>query len=519
MRVWSKGLGRVELAADLKKVRILYDGNAILLTGKTEPPVSWEFVVVLSSTELWPMLKLVISNAGMRFASKWLKLRLFNRKAMEEGYKVAIKTRPGAKPEIEYAGIIQQHQKDSKIVKQDTKAVVTTSAHSTKASLDDIRKKYYELAKNSQKEGSRWFNDWFRFATAEPYEAVDFIMKEIVMKNRCVGCAACVEVCPVDVFDFVSDKPADRRHSSCIFCGMCAAVCPPARLGSSDLSNVVIPGEAKDEGFGKYRTAVLARSKNPEILERAQDGGIVTTLLVNALSEGIIDAVVLGDTAKGQPLKPIPRLATTKEQILSSAGSRYTYSANTVKFREAYDKDLRVALVGVPCQINGLRHSQTGETADFDFTSWYRKKVVFSVGLFCSEVFTNKGLDDLSLRTKIPLSEIANINVKGKIISKTREGNENVSSLKQMRKFMRPACYNCWDYSAELADISCGGIGQKGWTFTVARTELGQSLYDKLIEKDLIEVKSLQDDPSSKELLIRLSTEKRARPKLTENIH
>lgn len=506
----------MELAADLRKVKVIYDGKALLLTGKTEPPVSWEFVVVLSSTELWPMLKLVISNAGRRFVTKWVRLRLFDRAALQEEYKFAIKTRPGAKPEVEYAGIIQQNETVAKSSKTKSQVAATANATILKVTPEDIIKKYYELAKKSEQLGSNWFNDWFRYSMAEPFEAVDFIMKEVVAKNRCVGCAACVEVCPVNVFDFVSDKPADRRHSSCVFCGMCAAVCPPARLGNSALSKILISGDARDEGFGKYRTAVLARTKNQEILNKAQDGGVVTTLMTYALSEGIIDAVVMGDVARGQPLKPIPRLATTKDQVLSGAGSRYTYSPNTIKLREAYDKDLRVAVVGVPCQINGLRLSQTDETADFDFTAWFRKKVVFTVGLFCSEVFTNKGLDDLSVRTRLPLSEIVNLNVKGKIISKTTDGTENVSSLKQMRKFMRPACCNCWDYSAELADVSCGGIGQKGWTFTVARTILGQSLYEQMLQNGLIEVKSLQDEQSSRDLLIRLCEEKRSRPKLPE---
>jgi hypothetical protein len=114
LRVWSKGLGRVELAVDLNKARVMHDGNSLLLTGKTAPPVSWEFVIVLSSTELWPLMKLVMSNAGRRFFRRWLKLRLFDRKAMEEEYKTAIKTRPGAKPEIEYAGIIKEIPKEAK---------------------------------------------------------------------------------------------------------------------------------------------------------------------------------------------------------------------------------------------------------------------------------------------------------------------------------------------------------------------------------------------------------------------
>lgn len=379
---------------------------------------------------------------------------------------------------------------------------------------DQIKNRFYNMV-SLQSKVDGWFEGWLQYATHEPFEAVEFLMNEIVYKDRCIGCAACVEVCPVNVFDYVGDKPVDSRHSGCVYCGLCAAVCPPAHLGSSHLSKFIIRGEdVKDEGFGRYRTAVLARAKDSEILARAQDGGIVTTILLKALEEGKIDAAILGDTVKGEPLKPVPRLARTREEILSCSASRYTYSPNTVAIREAYEKDLRVALVGVPCQVNGLRHIQNGHAEGFDFVRWFRKNVAFTIGLFCSEVFTYEGLEDLSRRINVPLDQIVNVNVKGKIISRTKDGKEIVSSLKDMRKYMRSACNNCWDYSAELADLSAGGIGLKGWTFTVTRTELGRSLYDGLVEKDLIEVKPLGEEPKSKELLIKLSSQKRERPKV-----
>jgi len=116
----------------------------------------------------------------------------------------------------------------------------------------------------------------------------------------------------------------------------------------------------------------------------------------------------------------------------------------------------------------------------------------------------------------VPLQDIVNINVKGKIVSKTRDGRIFVSSLKTMRKSMRPACNFCWDYAADLADISLGGIGQDGWTFTVTRTPMGQKLFDRLVEKSLIEIKQLDSDPESakaRQLLIKLSAQKRNRPK------
>ena len=279
----------------------------------------------------------------------------------------------------------------------------------------------------------------------------------------------------------------------------------------------MISGEhVKDEGYGRYRTAVLARSKREDIASRAQDGGVASILLIEALEKGMIDGVVLGDTAAGDPLKPVAKLATTRAEILSCAGSRYTYSPNTTALKEAFDKNMRVAVVGVPCQINGLRHIQFGHSEGYDFTEWFRKNVVFSVGLFCSEVFTYEGLVDLSRVINVPLKYIININVKGKIVSTTNDGRKIVSSLKDMRNYMRSACNYCWDYSAVLADVALGGIGQDGWTFTVARSKKGQELYDELVRKDLIEVRQLGPEDKARKLLMKLSTQKKNRPKLYE---
>jgi coenzyme F420 hydrogenase subunit beta len=362
---------------------------------------------------------------------------------------------------------------------------------------EEVRNLYYEKANKRDPLGN-WFEAWFQVSTKEPFEAVDFLMDEIVEKGRCVGCAACFYVCPVDVFDYADEKPIDSRHLACVSCGLCVAVCPPAHLGSDQLSNFIIKKDYRDDGFGRYKSAALMRSKNSEIAGKGQDGGIATTLLIEALQEGEIDAAILGDVVDGNPLVPVARLATTKEQIIHSTASRYTYSPNTIAIREAFDKDLRVAIVGVPCQINGLRHAQNGQPELYNFNGWYKKNAVFTIGLFCSEVFTNDGLDYLSRAIDVPLKKIVNINVKGKIISKIKGGKEIESSLKEMRRYMRPSCNFCWDYSAELADISLGGIGLKGWTFTVARTEIGQKMYERLAEKDLIEIKPLDGELKSK---------------------
>jgi thioredoxin reductase/ferredoxin len=48
--------------------------------------------------------------------------------------------------------------------------------------------------------------------------------------DRCTGCDACINVCPTDVLELVSNKSRVARFDDCIQCEMCHAVCPTQAL-------------------------------------------------------------------------------------------------------------------------------------------------------------------------------------------------------------------------------------------------------------------------------------------------
>lgn len=45
-------------------------------------------------------------------------------------------------------------------------------------------------------------------------------------KEKCVGCAACVDVCPVEVISMQDDGKAVVDEAACIDCGACVPECP-----------------------------------------------------------------------------------------------------------------------------------------------------------------------------------------------------------------------------------------------------------------------------------------------------
>jgi coenzyme F420 hydrogenase subunit beta len=109
----------------------------------------------------------------------------------------------------------------------------------------------------------------------------------------------------------------------------------------------------------------------------------------------------------------------------------------------------------------------------------------------------------------VNLSDIEKINIKAKILVTTKSGEVKVIPLKEAKQYTRKSCTICPDFSAELADISVGGLGLNGWTFTILRTEKGEELFDKAVRKGFLKTRSVEEEKRAFDLLLRLSKRKR----------
>jgi coenzyme F420 hydrogenase subunit beta len=375
-----------------------------------------------------------------------------------------------------------------------------------------VQEKYHNMLEQGV-DPYEWAYAWRSEINRGGFKAVDFLMREIVDTGKCVGCAACVTICPTDVFDYKDERPVDTRNDACVFCELCADVCPVLRPLDKDLNALLgFKKPVLDEGFGPYNYAVIARAKDQEVLKRGQDGGVTSALLVHALDKGTIKGAVLGDVLPENPQVGVQKLATTPEEIVACSGSRYTYSPNTVALTEAMRKDIRpIAVVGVPCQVDGIRQQQYSSIR-LEVAKWYQKNVTLVIGLFCSESFTHEHIKYIAETLNVEPKDIVNVNVKGKVIINLRDGREIIMKLKDFHQFARPACLYCLDYSAEHADIGVGGIGLDGWTFVAVRTEAGHKAFQAAVDDGLFEIVPVETEPRAKELLIRLCDMKRNKP-------
>ena len=232
-------------------------------------------------------------------------------------------------------------------------------------------------------------------------------------------------------------------------------------------------------------TACSPRTTKEYILKEGQDGGICSALIIYGMQQGTIKAAVVGDEDPEDPQMGYAKLATTPEEVMLSVRSRYTYQPNTLTLVDAMKRDIGpLAVVGVPCQVDGVRQQQFSSIR-LDVAEWYRENISLVIGLFCSEAFTEQGVDWVSEQLDVPRRDLAKINIKGKVEVTLRDGREETLSLKKFGKYARPACLYCMDYAADNSDIGLGGIGLHDWTFTVIRTEAGHKAFQDLCDAGL----------------------------------
>ncbi|MDP6605247.1 MAG: Coenzyme F420 hydrogenase/dehydrogenase, beta subunit C-terminal domain [Dehalococcoidia bacterium] len=368
----------------------------------------------------------------------------------------------------------------------------------------------YRDAVAEQSDPHDWAHAWRAELNRGGFEAYELLRTEVIDAGKCVGCAACVTICPTDVFDYQDEHPIDARPEACVRCVLCADVCPVLRPPDASMeADLKYMPDIKDDGFGPYSYEVLARSTRPEIVTQTQDGGVVSMLLIDMLERGLIKGAIVGDIDPEDPQVGRHFLAKTEAEVLATSGSRYTYSPNTLAFQQAMAEDVRpLAVVGVPCQVDGVRLQQYSGLR-MELNRWYRSNVALVIGLFCSESFTHDSVSAIGDRFGVTRQEIRRINIKGKVVVDITDGRTESMSLKKFRGFARPACHYCKDYGADQSDIAVGGLGLDDWSYVVVRTEAGHEAFQRLLDNGAVETRPVSDAPKSRPLLIRLSETKR----------
>lgn len=165
---------------------------------------------------------------------------------------------------------------------------------------------------------------------------------DIQRKEKCYGCSACRQICPVGAISMQNDEEGflypKIDNKSCIECGKCKKICP----------------YYKKERNTNTKFFYAAKAKENSIRENSASGGIFICLAQYVLEQkGVVYGAAFNSKFEVEHIK-----GTSSSDCKKMRGSKYVQSNLKDIFRlvkQDLEKNILVMFVGTSCQCAGLK--------------------------------------------------------------------------------------------------------------------------------------------------------------------
>ncbi|MBE6842198.1 MAG: 4Fe-4S dicluster domain-containing protein [Ruminococcus sp.] len=211
---------------------------------------------------------------------------------------------------------------------------------------------YIEVNSIIEREAKRTI-EWFKNAIETPKEKMESIILKSndnaitskLAKNKCVGCGACVSICPKWALSLQSDEYGYYRatidNEKCVDCGLCSKKCPVLEK----------PMNLNTETPDCYE--FIAADK--DIVQKSSSGGAFSVMANEAFKRnGVVVGAAWRDDFSVEHImieneSDMPKLRKSKylQSFLGNGILR--------KVKSVLDTGRFVLFTGCPCQIAGLR--------------------------------------------------------------------------------------------------------------------------------------------------------------------
>ncbi len=347
-----------------------------------------------------------------------------------------------------------------------------------------------------------------------PSKGFEELQKLIIDVGLCSQCGACVALCKR--LELSENGPQIIEGQECnlnigaIKCsedGSCYDACPLVPFVWEDVEKQVFGKTAEDKELGNYMEIVAVRSKDPEVLEKAQDGGAVTSFLIAGLQKEILDGAVVASGST--EWSPEAKIATSREEIIAAAGTKYSRVPMLRLTVEPFNQGLRkLAYIGTGCQQTALRKLQLGSLKNVPNID------LSLIGLFCFENFPYKELKDQFKEVfGVEMSDIQKQDIsKGKFILKKTDGSEVQEKVGKFDTIVPKICNYCTNFTSKFSDLSVGSIGSAdGWSTVIVRTQKGKDLLETTRSLGLVDINEKDVNIDQIRRSIELKTKKRTK--------
>jgi len=238
-----------------------------------------------------------------------------------------------------------------------------------------------------------------------------------------------------------------------------------------------------------------AWSSDKAIVDSAECGGAVTSLLKFALDSNQADAVLAVKARDGNRYDGIPVLISDPDELIGTAGALHSVSANMARCLKEYLDgafDLKVAVTCKPCDAKAIIELAKRNQINLEN--------VLLIGLNCTgtmrPVTAQRMMEE---EFGVDPRDVVREDIgDGKLKVTLRDGKEKEAELAEMEARglgRRENCRRCDLNIPTMADIACGkwGTEDRKATFIEVCSERGADLIDRAIEGGYVKVEQPSD--------------------------
>lgn len=316
----------------------------------------------------------------------------------------------------------------------------------------------------------------------------------VIDDGRCIQCGTCVAACPSDSIG-IGDDDLPELVKMCTGCSLCWDFCPRGGL-RYERQWKITGGDDNVKGAGDPITEFSARV-DEAWREDSQDGGVVTSVLSHLLEAGEIDGALIATESDDDPWKAESFLATTHEELVANTGTIYnqTMALGNLdlarwehKLPDKPFEEISLAIVGTPCEIEGIRALQDFEW-DYQKQNEGVRAVDYTIALMCTKNFNYHKLIGEQLEEKRGISpeKIGKMDVlHGKLMVDDHDGERILEEeIAEFHDAALKGCDECADFTGYCADLTVGSVGSSDeYSSVIVRTQTGMDAW-KLTERDL----------------------------------
>lgn len=307
----------------------------------------------------------------------------------------------------------------------------------------------------------------------------------------CTGCGLCAAIAPAAITMSMVDPGYLRPQQSAALTAAqdaeIAATCPGLVIDESDHP----PAPFVDPLWGPVHYVGTGHANDAALRHQASSGGVISALLMHALSTGLVDYVVQTGADPDLPTGNQTHISTSDGDILAAAGSRYTASAPLAGLEDWLARPGRFAFVGKPCDVSALRARARHDPR-------INARVPVVLAFFCAGIPSTAGTRRILDRLGVDPDDVTAFRYRGDGWPGFAKATLKDGSIRQMSyadswgdilsKEVQFRCKICPDATGNVADVACADAWegdergypsfeeQAGRSLVIARTTAGAAL-------------------------------------------